>query len=176
MGSGQRQRWLAIVLVAAAATLAGCATVGAEPGVDVFLKQHSTEASRAARAMKNIEEAVSQFPAQPTSSQLQAVSQVAIRSRRDVAAASEWGVSESGEEEDLGQAQIEVNAGADSVLQAIFSIRAYARTPRATLLASVKRQLASARVQWNDGISQLWYLARKPNPPTIDLPAGSASR
>jgi hypothetical protein len=126
--------------------------------------------------MKNIEQAVSQVPAQPTSSQLQAVSQVAIRSRRDVAAASEWGVSESGEEEDLAQAQIEVNAGADSVLQAISSMRAYARTPRATLLASVKRQLASARVQWNDGISQLWYLARKPNPPTIDLPAGSASR
>jgi hypothetical protein len=156
--------------------VAGCAAAPAEPGADVFVKQHSREASRAAAAMTSVDEAVSQLSAQPTQSQLQALSQVAIRSRRGIAAATEWGVSENGEEEDLGQAQVEVSEGANAVFRAIFSLRAYARVPRPTLLASLKGQLARARVQWNSGISQLWYLARKSNPPRINLSAGSTPR
>lgn len=175
MGSSHRRCRLAIALLAAAGAVAGCAAASAEPGADVFAKQHTREASRAAAAMKNVDEAVSQLPAQPTQRQLQALSQVAIRSRRGVAAATEWGVSENGEEEDLSQAQVEVNEGANAVYRAIFSLRAYARVPRATVLAGLKAQLARARVQWNSGISQLWYLARKSNAPRINLSAGSTA-
>lgn len=150
-----------------ALAFAGCAAVSAEPGADTFLNEHSREAVRAAAAMRDLDTAVSRLPSSPTPRQLQALSAAAIKSRRDVALATDWGVSENGEEEDVGQAQTEVNEGAGRMLKAISAMRTYSRVPRPARLASLEADLAQARREWNSGISQIWYLARKPHPPTI---------
>jgi hypothetical protein len=45
--------------------------------------------------------------------------------------------------------------------------RSYALAPRASALAGYQSKLANGRVSWNEGISQLWYLAHETSPPRL---------
>ena len=56
--------------------------------------------------------------------------------------------------------------GANDLAAAISALRAYARAPSAAGLARYQSELPHGREEWNQGISQLWYLAHKSNPPT----------
>jgi hypothetical protein len=150
----------------ALAGLAGCAATGASPGANDFYRAHAHEAARAAAAARAVQNAVAGLPPQPTAAQLQALATAARRGRRYIAPASEWSVTENGEEEDLSQAELELNEGANAFLDATYALRSYARVPRAATLARYRQELASGRERWNQGVHELWYLAHEPDPPT----------
>ena len=57
--------------------------------------------------------------------------------------------------------------GAAELAAAASALQAYAHAPSAAELADYASKLASGRTQWNEGISQLWYLAHASHPPTV---------
>ncbi|HMD56476.1 MAG TPA: hypothetical protein VKG82_03285 [Solirubrobacteraceae bacterium] len=167
MSSGRANRLHLAVAILGALAVSGCASSSAQPGADVFYREHAGEAARAAAATRTVQAAVSRLSRPPTQTQLEQLSLDARRGRRDVVPASEWSVTENGEEEDVSQAELELNEGATAFLMAMAALRAYARAPRQSELAVYEDQLAHGRERWDQGIRQLWYLAHQPNPPTV---------
>jgi hypothetical protein len=76
-------------------------------------------------------------------------------------------VTENGEEEDLGQAELEINGGAIAFLGVIDALRAARRVPTAAAIAGYHARIGRAREQWNEGTRQLWYLTHRANPPSV---------
>ena len=165
MGSAQVSPAAAALLAAVA--LAGCATGSADPGADGFVRVHAAAAQRAAAAASALQAGVASLSRPPSASQLQALEVQARRARREIVPATEWDVNESGEEEDLSQAELELNEGAGSLMSASAALRAYARDPSASRLALYESELAHGRERWNQGVRQLWYLAHRAGPPTV---------
>jgi hypothetical protein len=163
----QLQRRLGAASAALALVLAGCAVTHAEPGADTFYRDHSGEAERAAAATRAAETAALRLSRPPTSEQLEALALYAQRGRRHLIAASEWPAVEGREEENLRQAQTEVNEGATLLIGAMKSLHAYAQARQPQALASYRTQLARGREFWNEGIRELWFLAHRHAPPTI---------
>jgi hypothetical protein len=46
-------------------------------------------------------------------------------------------------------------------------LTAYASAPRTLALHRYKGRLADARIEWNEGIAQLYYLAHRSHAPTL---------
>jgi hypothetical protein len=151
----------------AAFTFAGCASSSAQLGATAFLNEHVAAAARAAAATKAVEAEVSRLSSSPTRPQLERLARAAGKGHRNVVQAGEWNVAEGGEEEDLPHAEAEVTEGANELANAMSALLAYARAPRAAALARYESELARGREQWNEGISQLWYLAHTAHPPTL---------
>lgn len=157
---------LAALAAAVALAATGCAaTTSAEPGANSYFDEHWVQIDRAAAAARAIEAAVAAVPAAATRAQREALAVAARRARRAIAPATEWQVTESGEEEDLGQAELEVNEGAGSLLKAIAALTASARRPGE--LGYYRADLAAAREHWNQGTHELWYLAHEKGPPDV---------
>jgi hypothetical protein len=74
---------------------------------------------------------------------------------------------EGAEEEDVPRAETQVAEGAEALAAAMSSLGSYARLPRELTLTNYRSKLASGRTSWNEGISQLWYLAHKSTPPKL---------
>jgi hypothetical protein len=157
----------AAAAVTGALGLAACSTGSADPGANVFVSEHVAATQKAAATVVALERAVAGLSRTPGPAELQALDVQARRARRDIAPASEWEVTESGEEEDLSQAELELNEGADSLLGASAALRAYARSPAPQPLARYRSDLARGREHWNQGVRQLWYLAHRPRPPFV---------
>ncbi len=151
----------------AALTFAGCASSSAQMGATAFLDEHVAGATRAAAATKAVEAEASRLSSPPTQPQLEQLARTAGQGHRNVVQVGEWNVAEGGEEEDLPHAKAEVTEGANELANAMSALLAYARAPRAAALARYESELARGREQWNEGISQLWYLAQEPHPPTV---------
>lgn len=147
--------------------MTGCATTSAEPGANAFVQDHAQEAMRAAAATRAVVAALSKLSAPPTRPQLEGLALLAERGRREDVPATEWSAPEKAEEEDLEQAEIAVIEGADELSKAMAGLRAYAHAPQAASLYVYRHQLASGREKWDEGISELWYLAHRAKPPTI---------
>jgi hypothetical protein len=77
------------------------------------------------------------------------------------------GGEEGAEEEDLPRAETEATEAAGELASATSALQAYARAPSAAALASAQSELARGREQWNESISQLWYLAHASSPPIV---------
>lgn len=150
----------------AALTFAGC-TSSAQTDATAFLNEHVAGATRAAAATKAVEADVSRLSNSPTRLQLEALAPAAGEARRNLVQVSEWNVAEGGEEEDLPRAEAEVTEGASELANAMSALLAYARAPSAAVLARYHSELARGREQWNEGISQIWYLAHESSPPTV---------
>ena len=99
------------------------------------------------------------------------LARAAAEAHGDAAQASAWSVAgrgeEGAEEEDVPRAETQVTEGAGELVSAMAALQAYARAPSAASLARYKSRLASGKAQWNEGISQLWYLAHASDPPTL---------
>jgi hypothetical protein len=167
----QIPRRLGALAAVTALGLAGCASSSTQTAATAFIHEHGGAAARAAAATKALELDVSRLSSAPTRSQLQRLARAAAEGRRDVVQAGEWNVTEGGEEgaeeEDLPRAEHETTEGASELANATSAAQAYARTPTAAALARYQRELARGREQWNEGISQLWYLGHRANPPTV---------
>lgn len=137
-------------------------------GATAFLNEHVAAATRASAATKAVEVEVSRLSSSPTGPQLERLARTAAEGHRNDVRAGEWNVAaEGGEEEDLPRAEAEVTEGANDLTDAMSALKAYARAPSAAALARYESELAHGREQWNGGISQLWYLAHRSNPPTV---------
>ena len=161
-------RHLGAMATVAALTLVGCASSSAQTEASAFLAEHAAGAARLAAATKAVEAEVSQLSSSPAPSQLNRLVRMAAEGHRNAVQASEWNVAaEGGEEEDLPRAEAEVTEGANDLANAMSALQAYARAPRATRLANYDREVVPGRERWNEGISEIWYLARHSNPPTV---------
>jgi hypothetical protein len=158
-----------VAAAAAALALAGCSSATENKSeADSFLVGHIAAAARVAAATKAVEAEAAALPRSATAAELGRLGHAAAQGRRGLVTASEWDVAgEGAEEEDLPRAESELSEGADELAHAMSALEAYARAPRASALARYERELSVGREQWNEGISQVWYLDHRPNPPIV---------
>jgi hypothetical protein len=123
--------------------------------------------TRAAAASKVVETDVSRLPRSPSRPLLERLAQAARDARRNAVQAGEWNFAEGGEEEDLQRAKAEMTEGANELANAMSALMSYARAPTTAAVARDESELARGREEWNGGISELWYLAHKSNPPIV---------
>jgi len=155
-------------MVVTALTFGACGSTSTRTDASAYLKEHLAAATHVAGATRAAQAEVSRLPRAPTQLQSQRVIRTAVAGHRDLVQASEWNVAaEGGEEEDLPRAEAGVTEGATELAHAMTALQAYARTPSAAALARYERELARGREQWNEGISQIWYLAGRSKPPTV---------
>jgi hypothetical protein len=167
MSAVQIQRRFGAIASAAAFCLAGCAA-SAPSGATVFIKQHGAAVARTSAATKAVEVEVARLPRSPTEAQLEHLLLIAGDARRDAVQAGEWNLANpEAEEEDLPRAEGEVTEGANALAKAMAALQAYARTSRADALARYRSESAHGHERWNEGISQLWFQAGKPDPPIV---------
>jgi hypothetical protein len=163
----------AVTLLAIA--LAGCATSSPQTAASTFVGEHLAAAARAAAAVKAGEVELAQLPSRSTRAQFERLARTAGAGLGDVAAAAKWHTieispassEEGAEEEDLPRAETQATQGATELANAMSALQAYARAPSASALARYRSELATGREQWNEGISQLWYLAHTSHAPTL---------
>ncbi len=157
---------IAATLAAGVLALAGCGSA-AEPGAHTFLREHGNEARTTAALLSTLATAVNGLSGRPSGAQLQTLALDGHRVHRALLAASDWTVSEDGEEEGVSQAEKEIHEGSEALLNAAADIHLYSLRVRPASLAAYRRELAAGREYWNQGITQLWYVAKKPGPPKI---------
>jgi hypothetical protein len=157
---------LVALLMAGTMILAGCGAT-AEPGSDKFYGEHSAEAHSAAASLLAASTAVGALGTTPSKVQLEGLAVDAHRARRGLLAAAGWTVVEDGEEEGVSQATREIHEGAGALLKAMSELRLYAQKRNPAALAAYRHELSGGREYWNQGISQLWYISKKSDPPRI---------
>jgi hypothetical protein len=155
-----------LAIAMAATALVGCGAT-TERGSEAFYREHSGEAARTAEATRALADEVAGLPAKPSAAQLEALAVEEHRTRRDLLAAAKWTVAENGEEEGVSQAEKEIYEATGALLKAMSDIRLYAQTRRPADLVGYRIEQASGREYWNQGITELWYVAHKSAPPKI---------
>jgi hypothetical protein len=159
------------IALAASVLLVGCASGSPQSGAATFRDEHAGQAARMAAATKAVELEISRLSPAPSSAQLAGLARAAAQAHGDAARASAWNVAgrgeEGAEEEDVPRAETQVTEGAGEMASAMSALQAYAKGPSAASLARYMSELAGGQTQWNEGISQLWYLAHASDPPTI---------
>jgi hypothetical protein len=169
--SSRAQIGLAPIAVLAALVLVGCAPGSPQTGAKAFLDEHAAVAARLAASTRLLEAQIAQLSSTPTRSQLTLLARAATQARPRLRAASEWNVAGAGEEgaeeEDVPRAETQVTEAAAELAAVMSALQRYARAPSASALARNRSKLSVARGQWNEGISQLWYLAHTAHPPTL---------
>lgn len=104
----------------------------------------------------------------PTEHQLTRVARAAQEANKRIdEARSGWTVTESGEEEELSTIETQLTEGSDELKNAMAALVTYAGNPNAAALMPYTMHIKSGREQWNEGISQLWYLTKRSKPPTV---------
>lgn len=155
------------VAAIAALACAGCARSQPQLSADTFLSEHSAAAAIAAASARAAAAEASRLRASPTAGELAALTRDASEGRRRMRLASEWSVTEGGEEEDVPRAEGELVEGSDELEKAMSSLLSYARSPSPATLATYRGELARGREKWNEGIGELWYLGRRSSAPTV---------
>jgi hypothetical protein len=149
----------------------GCAPGSPQSGAKTFLDEHAGAAARLATSTKLFEAALARLASSPTPSQLAALAGAAAQAHPELLRASEWSVAgqgeEGAEEEDVPRAESQVTEAAAELAGVSAALEAYARAPSAVALARNRSKLSAARGQWDEGISQLWYLAHTSHAPTL---------
>jgi type IV pilus biogenesis protein CpaD/CtpE len=169
--SHRRHCALAALAALVALVLAGCAAGSPQTGAKTFLSEHSGAAANIAKSTKQLQLEVSRLSSAPSASQLSVLARTAAEAHRGLIAASEWSVAgqgeEGAEEEDVPRAETQVIEGATELAAAVALLSAHPGAPRASALAGYRSKLAPGRGEWDEGISQLWYLAHASHPPTL---------
>jgi hypothetical protein len=160
-----------VALAIAAIVCAGCASGSPQMGAKSFYEEHAKAAASVAVATQAVELEISRLSTSPTRSQLARLAAEASQTHTRLLRVSGWQVAgqgeEGAEEEDLPRAETQVAEGAEALAAAMSLLGSYARLPAAVTLANYRSRLASGRISWNEGISQLWYLAHKSTPPKL---------
>lgn len=151
--------------------LAGCSGSSVQGEASTFIQEHGAAARRMAATTRTLEREASSVSRSIVASRSRRLARTAVTDHREVVLAGEWnpvqGAEAAIEDEDLPRAESQVTDGADQLRSAVASIEAYVRLPRASTLARYEGELSRAREQWNEGISEVWFLARRAGPPTI---------
>ncbi|HWD10364.1 MAG TPA: hypothetical protein VG366_00865 [Solirubrobacteraceae bacterium] len=157
---------LATIVAAIAIGMAGCGAT-AEPGAETFYTQHGGEARRASRAVALVAAHLGTVTTRPSHANLGALAVAASIARRTLLAAADWAVNENSEEEDVSQAELEINEAAGAMLKAMTAIHQYAGTESRAALVLYRHDLNGGSERWNQGMAELWHLVRRSHPPTI---------
>jgi hypothetical protein len=168
-------RRLGPLATVAALAFAGCSSSSVQTDASVFVNEHRAGAARVAAATKAVEAGVSQLSSSPTPSQLKRLAAAARQAHRDTVGAGEWRlgggpeeISEgTSEEENLPRAESQVITGANDLAAAMSALRAYARPPSAARLTRYRERFEQGREQWNEGATEIWYLAHAARAPTV---------
>jgi hypothetical protein len=157
--------------VLAALAVAGCASGSPQTGARTFLDEHAAAAAQLAASTKLVAGALARLASTPARSQLALLARAAAQAHPELQTASEWSIAgqgeEGAEEEDVPRAETQVTEAAAELAAVMSALEAYASAPRAGALARAQSKLSAARGPWNEGISQLWYLAHTAHPPTL---------
>jgi len=159
------------IAAAGALLLAGCSSGSPQTGAASFLDEHNAAAAHLAQMTHAVAAEVGRLAGAGTSSQLTQLAHAAGATHEYALEASEWdipgGGQEGAEEEDVPRATSQVTEGAGEVASAMTYLKSYVRTPRTLALRHYKGRLANARIEWNEGIAQLYFLAHRSHPPTL---------
>ncbi len=162
---------LGSIAAVAALGFAGCAAGSPQTGAKTFLGEHAAAAARLAAATRTVEGELARLSRSPNRAQLKLLARAAGEVHPQLVKASEWSVAgqgeEGAEEEDVPRAETQVVEAAMELVGATAGLQTYARAPSASALARYESKLSTARGQWNEGISQLWYLAHTAHPPML---------
>jgi len=162
---------LCTIAVAGALLLAGCSNGSPQSGAASFLEEHARAATHLAQMTRAVAAEVGRLTGTGTSSQLTQLARAAGETHDYAVKANEWNIpgggEEGAEEEDVPRATTQVAEGAGEVAKAMAYLTVYARTPRTLALRHYKGSLANARIEWNEGIAQLYYLAHRSHAPTL---------
>jgi hypothetical protein len=157
--------------VLAGVPLAGCASGSPQTGAATFRGEHGAAAARLTASTRAVVGELAALAPTPTRAQLARLAQAASEAHGELVKASEWNVAgrgeEGAEEEDVPRAETQVTEGAGEAAGAMSALQTYTRAPSAAALASYRSKLANGRTEWDEGISQLWYLAHASDPPTL---------
>jgi hypothetical protein len=156
----------ASLMILATLLVGGCGAT-AEPGAETFYREHAGEARRAASSLAALQAAVGALGANPSGPQLEALALQVHRAHRALLAAVNWTPAENGEEEGVSQAEKEIHEGAQALLAATGELRLYALKRNPASLVAYRRQLGAGSEYWNQGIRELWYVAKRPDAPKI---------
>jgi hypothetical protein len=157
-----------MVVYLVAITTAGCGSTGAQPGVSSFFREHAQQVARVGASTREVEAKVRALAKVPTKQQLTGVTKAAQQADEHIdEARSGWSAFESGEEEELFTIETQLVEGASELKSAMAAIVTYAGNPEAAALLPYNAHIKSGREKWNEGISQLWYLVKRPHPPTV---------
>jgi len=157
---------LPALIAGGALALAGCGAT-TERGSESFYREHAGEAGQTAAAVRALAADVMRLPASPSRAALEALAVKEHHARRELLGVSKWVVSESSEEEGVSQAEKEIEEATGALLQAGTDIRIYAHDRRPVALANYRKQLALGREYWNQGITELWFVAHRTGAPRI---------
>ncbi len=163
---------LAGLSAAAAIGLAACSSSTSTEGeASSFVRQHAGGAERAAAAVRALEKQASALSGAAKGARRDELAGDAARAHAAALVASEWNPpasSEAGsEEEDVPRAEAQVTEAAEELARAAAAIEAYTRDGRGAALGRYQSEMARARELWDEGISQLWFLAKTASPPTV---------
>jgi hypothetical protein len=151
--------------------LAGCSTGSPQTDAASFLNEHATAARSLVSMTRAVGAEVAGLTGSPAASQLAGIARAAGEAHDAALKDSEWNVpgagEEGAEEEDVPRAGTQVTEGAGELAKAMSDLKSYTKSPNTAALRHYKGKLANARVEWNEGIAQLWYLAHRSHAPTI---------
>jgi outer membrane murein-binding lipoprotein Lpp len=159
------------IAVAGTLLLAGCSNGSPQTGAASFLEEHSRAATDLAQMTRTVAADVGGLAGAGTSAQLTRLARASGETHDYAVKAGEWNIpgagQEGAEEEDVPRATAQVIEGAGELAKAMAYLKTYARTPRTLALRHYKGSLANARIEWNEGIAQLYYLAHRSHAPTL---------
>ena len=145
--------------------LLGCGS--GQSGAKTFISEHGTEVVAVRESARNLTLAIDKLASTHGQNQLGEVARIAQEGHDRIAAAhAEWTTSESSEEEDLANAEVQIDEAAAELKNAMGQLVAYGNPSRAAL-ARYAKQLAAGREKWDEGVTEIWFLAHRRDPPTI---------
>jgi hypothetical protein len=144
----------------------------ASPGATVndaavsYIRDHGPDANRVQAYVGVVQLQVGILQSSGTQAELNQLAQVAQEAhdgidgiRNNFATASDSG--------DLGNAELNVFAGANDLKNAMGGLVAYSGDSNAATLAHFKSQYQSAVGEWNSGIRTIWRMAHRRRPPVL---------
>jgi hypothetical protein len=159
------------MLAVATLVCAGCASGSPQMGAKSFYEEHAKDSAGIAATTRAVELAIPHLTALPTPSQRRMLAADASQAHARLMQVGAWKVAgqgeEGAEEEDVPRAETQVAEGAEQLAAAMSSLGSYVLLPKGVTLAKYRSELASGRTSWNEGISQLWYLAHERMPPKL---------
>jgi hypothetical protein len=146
-----------LIALAGALLLAGCSDTSPQTSAAGFLEEHSRAAAHLAQMTRAVAAEVGGLDGAGSPSQLTRLARAASETHAYAVAASEWNI----------RASSQVAEGAGEVAKAMAYLKTYVRTPRTLALRHYKGSLANARIDWNEGIAHLYFLAHRAHAPTL---------
>jgi hypothetical protein len=138
-----------------------------DPGAVTFVNQRRAAAEQARAAVVRAQARLAGLAAAPSAAELTALQDAAGLARERVNQARVGLPTYQTAEEERAIAESEAGVGANELNYAMAELARYARSPSAEALALYRRHLRDGRAQWNEAVTELWRLARAPNPPTL---------